>query len=83
MDCSQLVQKRERNLVVVGCPLHLVLWLNNNNYYRNLIPEGSSLDGLLTVGLEEGEESGGGWLSAARDLLEANFFAAVADVVIP
>ena len=30
-----------------------------------VIPEGSSLDGLLTVGSEEGEEFGGGWLSTA------------------
>ena len=44
------------------------------------VPEGSSLDGLLTVGPTEGGESGGGWLSTTRGLLEANFFAAVADV---
>ena len=44
------------------------------------VPEGNSLDGLLTVGPTEGGESGGGWLSTTRGLLEANFFAAVADV---
>ena len=44
------------------------------------IPEGNSLDGLLTVGPTEGGESGGGWLSTTRGLLEANFFAAVANV---
>ena len=42
------------------------------------VPEGSSLDGLLTVGPIEGEDSGGAWLSTTRGLLEANFFAAVA-----
>ena len=30
-----------------------------------VIPEGGSLDGLLTVGSEEGEESGAGWMSTA------------------
>ena len=44
------------------------------------IPEGNSLEGLLTVGPTEGGESGGGWLYTTRGLLEANFFAAVADV---
>ena len=54
MDCSQLVQRRERNLVVAGCPLHLEQRLNNIITSEcNLIPEGSSLDGLLTVGSEE------------------------------
>ena len=45
-----------------------------------MIPEGGSVDGLHTVGSEEGEESGGGWLSTARVLLEANFFADVGKV---
>ena len=44
------------------------------------VPEGSSLEGLLTVGPIDGRESGGGWLSTTRGLLEANFFAAVADI---
>ena len=44
------------------------------------VPEGSSLDGLHPISPTEGEQSGGGWLSSARGLLEANFFAAVADV---
>ena len=41
------------------------------------VPEGSSQDGLLTVGPIEGEESGGDdRLSIIRGLLEANFIVA-------
>ena len=60
--------------------LKCATWTVASQWLMCYVPEGNSLDGLLTVGPTDVGESGGGGLSTTRGLLEANFFAAVVDV---